>query len=118
MASGPNAIAHRPPVPLSQESSAPPPTMRAKPNAIRRSKFSWKTNQASSAVNTPSMFKSREAADAGVELSPDMRRTGPTTPPANTAPASHGTSARVMGASPAETGNSNRVKNKPRPEPA
>jgi AraC-like DNA-binding protein len=39
-------------------------------SAMRRSKFSRNTNQARSAVKTPSRFSSREAAEADVERSP------------------------------------------------
>src|SRR5713226_3732624 len=67
-----------------------PATMSTIPNAMRRSKFSFNTNHANSAVNTPSAFKRREAPDAGIPVNPSMSSTGPTTPPDRIAPASQG----------------------------
>ena len=49
---------------------------------IRQSKFSLKTNQASSALNTPSRFKSSDAEEAGVTFRPNISKTGAITPPA------------------------------------
>ena len=76
-----------------------PATRQTIPSAIRLSKFSWNTNQASSAVATPSMVSSREADVASVRESPNISRTGPTMPPATIAPASHGISAEASDAS-------------------
>jgi len=49
---------------------------------------SRKTVQAMSAVNSPSAFSSRDAPEAGIDASPSMSSTGPSTPPNRTAPAS------------------------------
>ena len=64
------------------------------PIAIRRSKFSWKMNHAIKAVATPSSVRSSDAVAALVRARPNMSRTGPRTPPAPIAAASHGNSAR------------------------
>ncbi len=56
------------------------------PKAMCRSKLSLKANQASRAVHTPSALSSSEAPET---VKPNSS-TGPTTPPASTAPASHG----------------------------
>lgn len=69
-----------------------PATIAPMPSAIRLSKFSLKTNQASSAVNTPSAFSRREAPDAGMPVNPIISSTGPTMPPARIAPANQRTS--------------------------
>ena len=106
------------PVPPPHESTTLPATMSAKPSAMRRSTFSWNTNQARSAVKTPSRLRSRDAAEAGVVRRPDMRRIGPRTPPATIAPASHGTSARVSRASATETGIASQAAKRPSPDPA
>ncbi len=76
------------------ESTAAPATRQPMPNAIRRSKFSWKRNQAMSAVATPSRVRRSDAAAAAVRVSPTNRSTGAIIPPATIAPASHGISAR------------------------
>ena len=55
-----------------QDSSTPPTVISAIPKAILRSKFYLNTNHASSAVRTPSRFRSREAEAAGVEARPSM----------------------------------------------
>ena len=81
------------------DSTTPPAVMQAMPTAMRRSKFSRKTNQASSAVNTPSRFNSSEASAAGVVASPTIRSIGPNTPPKAIEPANHGASTRFNGAS-------------------
>ena len=75
------------------ERTSAPATMSAMPNAIRRSKFSRKTNQAMSAVSTPSALSNSEAPDAGTLTSPHMSKAGAIIPPAITAPASHPASA-------------------------
>jgi len=59
------------------------------PSAIRASKFSLKTNQANSAVRTPSRFRSNDADAADVDISPNMSATGPRAPPSKMAPESH-----------------------------
>ena len=76
-----------------QDRTAAPATRHAMPSAMRRSKFSRKMNQAISAVATPSSVSNSEAAAASVRVSPTMRRTGPTMPPATIAPESQGRSA-------------------------
>src|SRR5262245_43133745 len=48
------------------DNKSPPITIAIIPKAIRRSKFSLKTNQARVAVNTPSRLRSNDAEDAGV----------------------------------------------------
>ena len=63
-----------------------PITMVIMPSATRGSKFSRNANHAKSAVNTPSAFSSKDAPDAGILVNPNIKRTGPTTPPANIAP--------------------------------
>jgi hypothetical protein len=73
-----------------QLSTRAPATIASMPSAMRRSKFSLKTNQASSAVNTPSALSRSDAPEAGMPARPNISRTGPTPPPANTAPNSHG----------------------------
>ena len=73
--------------------------MSAMPNAIRALKFSLHTNHASSAVRTPSRFKSNEELDAGVAANPHISSTGPTIPPMTIAPISQGKSFRVRAAS-------------------
>src|SRR6185369_14703722 len=72
------------------DSSTPPAVINAIPAAIRLSKFSLNTNQASTAVSTPSRFSSSDALDAEVFTSPAISNPGPATPPAAIAPASHG----------------------------
>src|SRR5215469_4481357 len=64
-----------------QESTSPPATMSAMPDAIRRSKFSPNTNHARPAVNTASRLSSRALTDAAVVVSPSMSDMGPSTPP-------------------------------------
>ena len=83
----------------SRESRIPPMVMTAIPKAIRLSKFSLNTNQARSAVNTPSIFNSNEEVDAGVLASPVISNTGPITPPKRIAPESQGRSVRFNWAS-------------------
>src|SRR5947207_3437836 len=93
--------------------TSPPAMMRTMPSAMRRSKFSWNTNQARSAVNTPSRFSSSDADAAGVERSPAISNTGASTPPNRIAPASHGLSRRESDPrSPRRT-----RPNRPRPAP-
>ena len=79
----------------SHERTMPPATIASIPSAIRRSKFSRKTNHAMSAVNTPSRLSRREAPDAGVRVRPIMSINGASTPPKLIAPRSHGTSRRA-----------------------
>jgi hypothetical protein len=55
---------------------------------------------------------------AGVVRSPGHEEDRPRIPPATTAPASHGTSARVSGASFAETGIARQAAKRPSPDPA
>ena len=64
-------------------------------------------------------FRSSETVEAGVTVSPVISRTGATTPPNATAPASQGRSARRNGASAARLVGvpSNRHRNSPHPEP-
>jgi len=69
-----------------------PATIMSIPNAIRRSKFSRNANQASSAVKTLSALSKRETDAAGRPVRASINSTGPTTPPAKTAPASQGSS--------------------------
>ena len=71
-----------------------PAAIAAMPNAIRWSKFSLKTTQASNAVKTPSAFNSRAAPEAGMPVRPNIKRTGPTTPPERMAPANQPVSPR------------------------
>src|SRR5262249_60478505 len=73
--------------PDGQLSSKPPQTMRSIPARTRRSKFSWNTNHARIAVNTPSRFSSRDTVDADAEERASISSTGPTKPPEITAPA-------------------------------
>src|SRR5436190_4697298 len=72
------------------DSTIPPAVINAIPAAIRLSKFSLNTNQASAAVSTPSRFNSSDALDAAAFTRPHISNTGPATPPAAIAPASHG----------------------------
>src|SRR5689334_18996823 len=81
------------------DSRTPPATIAAIPKAMRRSKFSLKTNHASKAVNTPSRFNNSEAEDAGVSRSPMSKRIGPRIPPARIALPSQGKSCRFKRAS-------------------
>ena len=97
------------------ESTTAPVIIAAIPRAIRLSKFSRKTNQARSAVRTPSALSRSEAVEAVVPDKPHMRRTGPATPPKATAPSIHGQSWRVSGA-PFEP-RRNLTSIRPRPEP-
>src|SRR5450759_1318149 len=71
-----------------------PATMAPMPSAMRRSKFSLKTNHASSAVNKASALSRSEAPDAGMPVSPIISSTGPTIPPAKIAPANQDSSFR------------------------
>ncbi|MDP2794757.1 MAG: hypothetical protein Q8O25_11890 [Sulfurisoma sp.] len=98
-----------------QASSVAPATMATMPSAMRRSKFSWKANQASNAVNTPSAFSNNEAPEAGMLARPNISSTGPTIPPATMAPASqpHSPRARRTGAERWK----NRISDRPRPAP-
>jgi hypothetical protein len=66
-----------------------PATMLAVPIAIRRSKLSRNTYQASRAVNTPSRFSSKEALAAEICTRPSMSIKRAAIPPVTTAPASH-----------------------------
>ena len=75
-----------------QDSTATPAKRQSMPSATRRSKFSWKMNQAMSAVAAPSNVRSSDAAAASVRVSPAIKRIGPTTPPAAIAPASQDSS--------------------------
>lgn len=81
-------IAGRP----AQESVTAPAVINANPKAMRRSKFSLKTNHASNAVKTASKFRSRDAAEAVTWANPLMSKRGATTPPHRIAPVSHGAS--------------------------
>lgn len=85
------------------------------PRATRRSKFSWKTNQARKAVNTPSALSNREAPEAGIRARPSSSKTGATTPPARMAPASQPHSS--PGRDTAGTRQRRRSRRRPRPEP-
>src|SRR6266404_910612 len=76
------------------DSGNPPSVMAAMPSAMRRSKFSLKTNHASKAVKTPSRLRSNDAEDAVVIRKPKSSKIEPSTPPERIAPASHGKSAR------------------------
>ena len=98
-----------------QLSTSVPATISTMPNATRLSTFSRNTNQASSAVSTPSMFSSSEAVAAGIAASPVISSTGPSTPPASVAPASQPHSARVGRTGPACR--TRRTSARPRPEP-
>jgi hypothetical protein len=73
-----------------QLSTRAPATIASMPSAMRRSKFSLKANQASSAVKTPSALSSSEAPEAGMPESPNISSTGPPIPPVSTAPISQG----------------------------
>ena len=74
--------------------STAPAMIAIMPSAMRRSKFSRNTNQASRAVNTPSAFSSRDAPEAGMLESPTISRTGAMIPPVRIAPARGSTSRR------------------------
>src|SRR5262249_28733088 len=104
-----------------QERTAAPARRQAMPSAMRRSKFSWKTNHAMSAVAAPSSVSSNDAAAALVRARPVMRRTGPMTPPAAMAPASQGNSERASATSGAlemsEAGTARRRTAMPMPAP-
>ena len=97
------------------DSTTVPATIAAMPRAIRLSKFSRKTNQARSAVRTPSALRRSEAVEAVVPNKPHMRSTGPATPPKATAPSIHRQSLLVSGA-PFEP-RRNLTSIKPTPEP-
>ncbi len=64
---------------------------------MRLPMYSWKRKAASSVVDTHSKFSKSDAVAAGVLVSPTISRIGAATPPASTAPASHGRSARARG---------------------
>ena len=83
-----------------QDKITAPATIASIPKAICRSKFSLNANQASKAVNTPSMLSSNAVADAVLPFSPIINSTGPTTPPDAIAPANQirSDAARVTGA--------------------
>ena len=74
--------------PFGMLSRTAPATIAIMPSAMRRSKFSRNTNQASSAVKTPSAFNRRDAPEAGMLESPTINRTGAIMPPLRIAPAS------------------------------
>src|SRR5450830_539379 len=78
-----------------QDNKSPPATISAIPHTTRRLAFSLKTNQASSAVNTPSRLSSRDAAAALVLARPSISKVGPTTPPQPMAANSHGHARRA-----------------------
>lgn len=82
-----------------QLSKTPPATMASIPSAMRRSKFSRKTNHTSRAVKTPSKLSSSDDEAAGVFFKPSINKTGPKTPPKKTVPASHDHCARGSAAS-------------------
>ena len=104
--------------PVDHESRQVPAVISTIPSAMRRSKFSWKANHASSAVKTPSIFKSNEAVDAAVRARPIIRSSGPSTPPKRTAPANQGTSERVSEDSADDTPVSRRKRiQRPSPSP-
>ena len=97
------------------ESTTLPPTMASMPSAMRRSKFSRNTNHAIKAVNTPSALSNSDAPEAGMRVRPSISSTGPSMPPATTAPISQGSSCR---GNVAERAPSNRrTSHKPMPEP-
>ena len=83
----------RPIAPGGHASVSAPAPMAAMPSAIRASTCSRNTNQAMSAVNTPSRLSSSPASDASRAASPVMSRTGAITPPATMAAPSHSQSA-------------------------
>ena len=76
------------------DSTKPPATMDSMPNTTRRPAFSLKTTHASKAVNTASRFNKREAVAPLVWVRPNIRATGPRTPPKAMAPSSQGHSRR------------------------
>nr|WP_269459375.1 hypothetical protein [Candidatus Nitrosoglobus terrae] len=69
-------------------------TISIMPRTIRPSAFSWNTTQAKTAVSTASKLSSKEAVDAGVNVSPNIKAKGPNTPPNPMASSSHNHSAR------------------------
>src|SRR5258708_2298683 len=64
-----------------QESTTAPAAIAAMPRAIRRSKFSRKTNQATRTVATDSRLSKSEVEAALLRDKPIINRTGPTTRP-------------------------------------
>ena len=72
------------------DSTKPPATIDSMPNTTRRPAFSLKTTHASKAVNTASRFNKREAIAPLVWVRPNIRATGPRTPPKAMAPSSQG----------------------------
>ena len=78
-----------------QLNTTAPATMAIMPSAMRRSKFSLKTNHAKSAVKTPSALSNNAALEAGIAVRPVISNTGPATPPVATAPASQSQSPRA-----------------------
>ncbi len=88
-----------PPIrPPFQVRTAAPVRIAKAPSSRRRSTFSRNTSQAMAMVARPSRLSSSAAVEAGVTARPSISRTGPTTPPATTAPASHGRSPVRKGA--------------------
>ena len=92
-----------------------PATIKPIPSAIRRSKFSRKTNHASSAVKTPSAFNNSDAPDAGMFASPHINRAGPIMPPETIAPINQPRSLKVSLAGSARC--SSRSAASPSPDP-
>jgi len=70
------------------------------PSTMRQWTCSRNTTHARLAVNTASRFRSSDATDAGVRVRPTMSSSGPATPPARMAPASHGAAERRLNALP------------------
>jgi len=92
-----------------------PTAMASMPKAMRRSKDSLKTNQASKVVKTPSALSSNAAPEAGIAASPVISNTGAIIPPQTIAPPSqrHSPGARE----PAAGRPSRRSSHRPIPEP-
>jgi len=98
----------------------PPIRISKNPKRIRLSTFSRNTIHAMTAVATASRFSSRDAALAGVVISPSRRKIGPATPPVRMAPASQGASLRETGVSFCLIPHKNRIARRaasPNPEP-
>ena len=118
------AIANGPSIPASvgvpdHDSTTAPTIMQIMPATMRRSKFSWNTNHARSAVATPSSVRRSDAAEASVLARPSIKRSGPTMPPKTIAPVSHGQSRRASGASvPEATRTRVTLRRRPAPTPA
>jgi hypothetical protein len=85
--------------PPCQDSIVAPARMANAPVKSRRSTFSWNHSHAIAIVARPSRFKSKAALEADVYSRPNIRRTGPITPPLRTTSTSQGKSERRRGAS-------------------